>query len=84
MLKKGVNLICKVSVKDIAFVNAIFEWYHEVGTVRTRDNKNGIIEIWLSPDFVDDGMKAIEYLKNGGFVEELEVIGEAGDNWHRE
>ncbi|WP_027719978.1 MULTISPECIES: DUF4911 domain-containing protein [unclassified Desulfurobacterium] len=84
MLKKGVNLICKVSVKDIAFVNAIFEWYHEVGTVRTRDNKKGIIEIWLAPDFVDEGMKAIEYLKSGGFVEKLEVIGEAGDSWHRE
>ncbi|WP_456395301.1 DUF4911 domain-containing protein [Desulfurobacterium sp.] len=84
MLKKGVNLICKISVKDIAFVNAVFEWYHEVGTVRTRDNRNGIIEIWLSPDFVDDGIKAIEYLKSGGFVEELNIIGEAGDNWHRE
>jgi len=81
---KGRNLLCKVSVKDIAFINAIFEWYHEIGTVRTRDRKNGVIEIWLSPDFYEEGLKAIEYLRNGNFVEKIEILEEVGDNWHRE
>jgi hypothetical protein len=50
-LIKGRNLLCKVDVKDIAFINAIFEWYHEVATVRTRDRKKGLIELWIAPDF---------------------------------
>jgi hypothetical protein len=32
----------------------------------------------------DDALKAVEYLKTGGFVKEFEIIQELGDNWHRE
>ncbi len=80
---KGRNLLCEVNVKDIAFINAIFEWYHEIGTVRTRDKKKGLIEIWLSPNFFEEGLKVVNYLKNGKFVEKIEVLEEIGDNWHK-
>jgi len=81
-LLKGRNLLCKVDPKEIAFVNAVFEWYHEVGTVRTRDPKEGGIEVWLSPHFYEEGLKALEYLKN--FVNRLEIIKEVGDDWWKE
>jgi hypothetical protein len=81
-LLKGRNLLCKVDPKEIAFVNAVFEWYHEVGTVRTRDPKEGLIEVWLSPHFYEEGLKALEYLKN--FVNRLEIIKEVGDDWWKE
>ncbi|ADU97064.1 DUF4911 domain-containing protein [Thermovibrio ammonificans] len=81
-LIKGRNLLCRVDPKDIAFINAIFEWYHEIGTVRTRDPKEGLIEIWIVPDFYQEALKAIDYLR--GFVKKLEVIKEVGDDWWRE
>ncbi len=83
-LIKGINLLCKVAVKDIAFINAIFEWYHEIATVRTRDRKEGLIELWISPDFYDEAIKAINYLRDGNFVEKFETIREVGDDWTRE
>jgi hypothetical protein len=83
-LIKGRNLLCKVDVKDIAFINAIFEWYHEVATVRTRDRKKGLIELWIAPGFHDEALKAVDYLRSGGFVKEFEIIRELGDDWHRE
>jgi hypothetical protein len=81
-LIKGRNLLCRVDPKDIAFINAIFEWYHEIGTVRTRDPKEGLIEIWIAPDFYQEALKAIDYLR--GFVKKFEVIKEVGDDWWRE
>lgn len=79
---KGRNLVYRVNPKDIAFINAIFEWYHEIGTVRTRDPKRGLIEIWVSPDFYEEALGALEYLKN--FVEKLEFVKEVGDDWWKE
>lgn len=81
-LIKGRNLIYKVNPKDIAFINAVFEWYHEVATVRTRNPKEGLIELWIAPDFFDEAMKAVEYLKK--FVDKMEFVEEVGDNWWRE
>ncbi len=81
---KGRNLLCEVDTKDIAFINAIFEWYHEVATVRTRDRKKGLIELWIAPDFYDDALKAVKYLTEGGFVKKFRILKELGDDWHRE
>jgi hypothetical protein len=81
-LIKGRNLVYRVNPKDIAFINAIFEWYHEIATVRTRDPKEGLIELWIAPDFFDEAMKAVDYLKN--FVEKMEFVREVGDDWWRE
>jgi len=83
-LIKGRNLLYRVNPKDIAFINAIFEWYHEVGTVRTRNPKEGLIEIWVAPDFYEDALKAVDYLVSGGFVERMEFVKEVGDDWWRE
>ncbi len=81
-LIKGRNLVYRVNPKDIAFINAIFEWYHEIATVRTRNPGEGLIELWISPDFFDEAMKAVEYLRN--FVDKMEFVEEVGDNWWRE
>jgi len=81
-LIKGRNLVYRVNPKDIAFINAVFEWYHEVATVRTRDPKEGLIELWIAPDSFDEAMKAVEHLKN--FVDKMEFVEEVGDNWWRE
>jgi hypothetical protein len=83
-LIKGRNLLCRVEPREIAFINAIFEWYHEIATVRTRSSKEGLIELWIAPDFYEEALKAIDYLKEGGFVSKFEIVGEVGDDWWKE
>ena len=68
----SVNLQCRVDTADIAFINAVFEWYHEVAIVRTKDRRKGIIELWIAPDFLEDAVKAIEHLKK--FVRKFEIL----------
>lgn len=39
--------------KEIGYINSIIEGYEGMGLVRTRDERQGIIEFWIAPDFVD-------------------------------
>lgn len=39
--------------KEIGYINSIIESYEGMGLVRTRDEKQGIIEFWVAPDFLD-------------------------------
>ncbi len=82
-LIEGKNYLCRVNPKDIAFINAVFEWFHEVATVRTRKPSEGLIELWIAPDFFPDAMKAVKVLKAGGYVERFEILKELGSDWYR-
>jgi hypothetical protein len=72
MKVESVNFWCAVDKKDIAFINAVFEWYHEIAVVRTKDKERGIIELWIAPDFLDEALKAIEHIKK--FVNRFEIL----------
>jgi hypothetical protein len=39
--------------KEIGYINSIIEGYEGMGLVRTRDERQGIIEFWVAPDFID-------------------------------
>lgn len=39
--------------KEIGYINSIIESYEGMGLVRTRDEKQGVIEFWVPPDFLD-------------------------------
>ena len=39
--------------KEIGYINSIIESYEGMGLVRTRDEKQGLIEFWIVPDFLD-------------------------------
>jgi len=39
--------------KEIGYINSIMESYEGMSLVRTRDGKQGIIEFWVAPDFLD-------------------------------
>ena len=39
--------------KEIGYINSIVESYEGMGLVRTRDEKQGVIEFWIAPDFLD-------------------------------
>ena len=50
----------EVDKKDIAYIVSIFEGYEELAVVRTLDPSRGIIELMISPDYLEDVRKLTE------------------------
>ena len=52
----------EVDKKDIAYIVSIFEGYDHLAGVRTIDPTRGLIELMISPDFLEDTRKLSEAL----------------------
>ena len=52
----------EVDKKDIAYIVSIFEGYDYLAVVRTIDSTHGLIELMISPDFLEDTRKLTEAL----------------------
>ena len=52
----------EVDKKDIAYIVSIFEGYDHLAVVRTIDPSRGLIELMISPDFLEDTIKLTEAL----------------------
>ena len=52
----------EVDKKDIAYIVSIFEGYDHLAVVRTIDSSRGLIELMISPDFLEDTKKLTEHL----------------------
>ena len=52
----------EVNKKDIAYIVSIFEGYDHIAVVRTIDPSCGLIELMISPDFLEDTRKLTEAL----------------------
>ena len=52
----------EVDKKDIAYIVGIFEGYDHLAVVRTIDPSGGLIELMISPDFLEDTEKLTEAL----------------------
>ncbi len=52
----------EVNKKDIAYIVSIFEGYDNLAVVRTLDPARGIIELMISPDYIEETRKLTEAL----------------------
>ena len=52
----------EVDKKDIAYIVSIFEGYDHLAVVRTIDPSLGLIELMISPDFLEDTQKLTDAL----------------------
>ena len=52
----------EVDKKDIAYIVSIFEGYDDMAVVRTIDASCGLIELMISPDFMEDTRRLTEAL----------------------
>ena len=51
-----------VDKKDIAYIVSIFDGYENLAVVRTLDASSGLIELLVSPDYLEDTRKLIDAL----------------------
>jgi len=52
----------EVDKQDIAFIVSIFDAYENLAIVRTLDPSKGLIELMISPDYLDDTQKLLDGL----------------------
>jgi len=52
----------EVDKKDIAYIVSIFDGYDDLAVVRTLDASRGLIELLVSPDYMEDTRKLIDAL----------------------
>jgi len=60
--KDSIQWRIEVNKKDIAYIVSIFEGYDHIAVVRTIDPSCGLIELMISPDFLEDTRKLTEAL----------------------
>ncbi len=65
-------MVIKVNPREIAYIVMVFEAYDFIGTPRTIDRRNGIVEILTTPDFVNDVDSVIHALKDE--IDSLEIL----------
>ena len=53
----------EVDKKDIAYLTGLFEAYDELAVVRTLDQSRGLIELLISPDYIDDVNRLVDSLQ---------------------
>jgi len=52
----------EVDKEDIAYIVSIFEAYENFAVVRTIDQSKGLIELMISPDYLDETQKLVDAL----------------------
>ena len=62
MHKDSIQWQVEVDKKDIAYIVSIFEGYDCLAIVRTIDPSRGLIELMISPDFLEDTRRLTEAL----------------------
>ena len=50
----SINWQLEVNKKDISYLCGLFEAYGEFAVVRTLDQNRGLIELLISPDYIED------------------------------
>ncbi len=78
--RKTINLVVKLNPKYMNFVYMVVDGHGRIGLPRTRNGKEGILDIIASPDYIDDLYKILDDIKKN-YDETLEIIGELGDDW---
>ena len=53
----------EVDKKDIAYIVSIFDSYENFAVVRTLDQSKGLIELMISPDYLEETGQLLDQLK---------------------
>ncbi|UCD12846.1 MAG: DUF4911 domain-containing protein [Nitrospinaceae bacterium] len=59
-----VQIRIEIPKEEIAYLVSLFEGYDNLAVVRTLDNKRGLIELMVAPDYLDDTRRLLEALKD--------------------
>ena len=67
----SIQWLLEVDKKEIAYIVSIFEGYDNLAVVRTVDTNKSIIELIISPDYLDDTRQLIHALSQEIYIKKI-------------
>jgi hypothetical protein len=68
----SIQWLFEVDKKEIAYIVSIFEGYDNLAVVRTVDSSKSIIELMISPDYLEDTKQLIHVLSQNIYIRKIE------------
>ena len=68
----SIQWLLEVNKKEIAYIVSVFEGYDNLAIVRTVDSKQSIIELIISPDYLEDTSQLVHALSKEVYVKKIE------------
>ena len=59
-----ITLHCRMNPREIAFVTCVLEGYPGYALLRTIDQKKGLVDFWIAPDYYQDVREILDEIKN--------------------
>ena len=68
----SIQWLLEVNRKEIAYIVSVFEGYDNLAIVRTVDSEQSIIELIISPDYLEDTSQLVHALSKEVYVKKIE------------
>ena len=68
----SIQWLLEVDKKEIAYIVSVFEGYDNLAVVRTVDPAQSIIELIISPDYLEDTRQLINSLSKEVYIRKIE------------
>ena len=70
----SVQWLLEVDKKEIAYIVSVFEGYDNLAVVRTVDPAQSIIELIISPDYLEDTKQLISALSKEVYIKKVDDL----------
>ena len=69
--RDSIQWLLEVDKKEIAYIVSVFEGYDNLAVVRTVDPAQSIIELIISPDYLEDTRQLISALSKEVYIKKV-------------
>ena len=69
----SIQWLLEVDKKEIAYIVSIFEGYDNLAVVRTVDAERSIIELIISPDYLEDTYQLVHALSKEVYIKKIKT-----------
>ncbi len=68
----SIQWLLEVDKKEIAYIVSVFEGYDNLAIVRTVDPARSIIELIISPDYLEDTRQLVDALSKEIYIRKID------------
>ena len=68
----SIQWLLEVDKKEIAYIVSVFEGYDDLAIVRTVDAEQSIIELIISPNYIEDTSQLVHALSKEVYIKKIE------------
>ena len=67
----SIQWLLEVDKKEIAYIVSVFEGYDDLAIVRTVDAEQSIIELIISPNYIEDTSQLVHALSKEVYIKKI-------------